>query len=84
MFLYFFVNGASFIVGQMVDIGKEALDMFRFFFTWTMFSAMTACAFDRPGTVKALGLGMSVSLKFATLWYVLLRSWWFKPHLSVI
>jgi hypothetical protein len=27
-FLYFFVNGAPFIVGRMVAIAKDALDMF--------------------------------------------------------
>jgi len=83
-FLYFFVNGVSFIVGRKVAIAKDALDMFRFFFTWAIFSAVIACAFDTPGAVKTVGLGMSIPLTFATLRYVSLRSSWFKPHLSVI
>jgi len=57
-FLYFFANGASFIVARMVAIAKDALDMFRFFFTWAIFSAVIACAFDTPGAVKTVGLGM--------------------------
>ena len=80
---YVFVNGASFIVGRMVAIAKDALDMFRFFFTWAMFSVMIACAFDTPGAVKTVGLGMSISLIFAAFRYVSLKSWWFKLHLSV-
>jgi len=55
-FLYFFVNGASFIAGRMVVVATDALDMFRFFFAWAMFSAMIACAFDTPEAVKIVGL----------------------------
>ena len=72
------------IVGRMVAIAKDAVDNFRFFFTWPMFSVMIACTFDTPGVVKTVGLGMSISLTFAALWNVSLRSWWFKPHLSVV
>jgi len=59
----------------MVAIAKDALDMFRFFFTWAKFSVMIACAFDKPGAVKTVGLRMPISLTFAALRYVSLWSW---------
>ena len=60
--MYVFVNGASFIVGQMVAMAKDALDKFRFFFTWAMYSVMIACAFDTPGAVKTVDLGIDIDL----------------------
>ena len=43
---------------------------------------MITCAFDTPGTVITIGLGMPISLTLATLRYVSLGSWWFEPHLN--
>jgi hypothetical protein len=68
----------------MVTIAKDTFNMFRFFFSRTLFGEMIIGALDTPGAVIAVSLGVSISLAFAALWYVSLRAGRFKLDFGVI
>jgi hypothetical protein len=81
--LYIFVDSAHCTIVWMVSLHRTNLKRSDFF-SLGLLSKKSTSALDTPGAMVAIGLGMSLSLAFTALWYVLLCSWRFEFHFGVV